>query len=460
MAAAIRLRKEQLDVVVVDDAPAPGGQVWRAAEQNADGVASALGADYASGQAEIARFRASGAIFHPQTEVWRLDEGWHAFTKQGDNIDRIDAKAVVLATGALERPVPFPGWTLPGVVTVGGAQTVLKSARQIPQDGVWITGSGPLVLLYITQLLALGGKVSGWLDTAPRANFWKAMRHAPAALRNLPDLAKGAKWRAQLAMARVPVIGIRDLAAEGNGRVERIRYVTVGGKTAEVSAGLLLVHEGVVPNIHATMALGCTHDWSAQQQCFVPRLDAFRMTSRGNLYIAGDGGGILGARAARLSGELAAIGILVRSGRISAQDGERQAAPLRARLAREQSFRRFLDALFYPRRAVLVPDDETIVCRCEEVTAGSIRDAARVPGSGPNQVKAFTRAGMGPCQGRQCGLVLSQIIRDASGKDMHEVGYLNIRSPLKPVTVGDIARVAETETGLGPTAERSMSAPE
>jgi len=142
MAAAIRLREKQLDVVVVDDAPAPGGQVWRAAEKNVDGVASALGADYAAGRHEIARFRASGSSYHPKTELWRLDEGWHAFTKHDGTIDRIDAKAVVLATGALERPIPFSGWTLPGVVTVGGAQMLLKSARQIPQDGVWIAEIG------------------------------------------------------------------------------------------------------------------------------------------------------------------------------------------------------------------------------------------------------------------------------------------------------------------------------
>ncbi len=445
MAAAVRLREAQADVIVVDDARAPGGQVWRAAEQNVGSTASALGAEYRKGHDAIARFRASGVRYLSETEVWRLDEGWHVCVKRRGIIDRISAKAVVLATGALERPVPFPGWTLPGVMTVGAAQTLLKGAHQIPQDGVWIAGSGPLVLLYIAQLRALGGRIAGWLNTAPKSNVSAAAKHWPAVLRNIPDLAKGLAWRARLALSTVPVFGIRDIAAQGDGRLETISYTTVDGKTAHVDANLLLVHEGVVPNIHATIALGCEHDWSSQQQCFAPRLDAFQMTTRDDLYVAGDGGGILGARAARQTGELAALGLLERLGRISKQDRDREAVSLRAALDKEIAFRRFLDALFAPRQAVSVPEGETIVCRCEEVTARSICDAARIPGAGPNQVKAFTRAGMGPCQGRQCGLVVSRIIGAMNRKPMESVGYFNIRPPLKPITVGEMARAAEIE---------------
>jgi NADPH-dependent 2,4-dienoyl-CoA reductase/sulfur reductase-like enzyme len=445
IAAAIRLRQAGRDVVVVDDASAPGGQVWRAAERTPDGIARTLGDEYARGRRKIARFRACGASYRPSTEVWRLDEGWTAFTKHAGILDRISARAVLLATGALERPVPFPGWTLPGVLTVGGAQTLLKSAGQIPQDGVWIAGSGPLVLLYAAQILALRGRVAGWLDTTPRENAWAALCYAPAMMGHLGDVSKGLRWRAKLALRQVPVIRVRDLAAEGQDRLESVRYTKWNGESVRVKATLLLVHEGVVPNVHATMALGCAHRWSAQQHCFSPQLDAFGMTSCDTLYVAGDGGGILGARAATLAGELAALGILAGGGYISAQDAAEQAQPLRRKLRREQRLRRFLDALYRPRQAVLTPADETLVCRCEEVTAGAIRDAARLRGAGPNQVKAFTRAGMGPCQGRQCALTVSQIVASTAGQEMDAVGHLSIRFPLKPVTVGEIARAAELE---------------
>jgi len=448
MAAAVRLRRAGLSTVVVDDAPAPGGQVWRAVEANSK-LAPALGADYVRGQQAIARFRASGVEYWPRTELWRLDDGWHAFVKRDGALERIDARAVVLATGALERPAPFPGWTLPGVVTVGGAQTLLKSGGQVPEAPVWIAGSGPLVLLYAAQILALGGQVAAWLDTAPSSNRVTAGATAlanPLGLANhVGELAKGARWRLKLALARVPVIPIRSIAAEGEGQIEAVRFVTQHGTVERHPARLLLVHEGVVPNTHATVSLGCAHDWCPTQDSFVPRLDAYGMTDKAGLYVAGDGGGILGARAAELSGTLAALGVLAREGRLTADVAAIEAQPIRRQLQSERAFRAFLDALYRPRPDIFNPPEGTLVCRCEEVTADLIRKAANVHGVGPNQVKAFTRAGMGPCQGRQCGTTLAAIVAATQRRSMESVGYLNIRPPLKPVTVGELARAADAE---------------
>lgn len=449
MAAAVRLRHAGLSVVVVDDAPAPGGQVWRAAETNTK-LATALGTDYARGRAAIARFRACGAVYLPQTELWRLDEGWHAFTKRDGTLDRVDAKAVILATGALERPVPFVGWTLPGVVTVGGAQTLLKSAGQIPEAPVWIAGSGPLILLYAMQIVALGGQVAGWLDTSPVGNKFAAgvaaLGNPLGLVRHVGDLAKGMRWRLKLALARVPVFPVHTIAAEGAHRIEAIRFVTRDGTAHRHPAKLLLVHEGIVPNIHATVASGCAHDWFPAQDCFVPRLDAYGMTNKTGLFVAGDGGGILGVRAAELSGTLAALGVLARERHLAADAASAEAHSIHRGLKSERALRTFLDALYRPRPDIFNPPDETLVCRCEEVTAGLIRKAANVSGIGPNQVKAFTRAGMGPCQARHCGATLTAIIAAHQGRSMEDVGYLNIRPPLKPVTVGELARAAETET--------------
>ncbi|MEP9347881.1 NAD(P)/FAD-dependent oxidoreductase [Xanthobacter sp. KR7-225] len=446
MAAALRLRHAGLSVRVVDDAPAPGGQIWRAAEANA-ARAGTLGADYARGIGVAERFRACGADYRPGIELWRLDPGWQAHVKQDGALGRIDAGAVVLATGALERPVPFPGWTLPGVVTVGGAQTLLKAAGQVPTGPVWIAGSGPLVLLYAAQILALGGAIAGWLDTAPAGNRAAAalagLRRPRALSRHAGDLMKGLGWRLKLALARVPVISVRAVAAEGEGRIAAVRFVTQAGREERRPAQLLLVHEGVVPNIHATLALDCVHDWCPDQECFAPRLDAFRMTSRDGLFVAGDGGGILGARGAAWSGTLAALGVLARGGHLSPAAAAQEAGPLRRRLASEAGFRAFLDALYRPRRDVLAPSGETLVCRCEEVSADAVRRAAALPGAGPNQIKAFTRTGMGPCQGRQCAATLARLVAEVQGRSMESVGCLTIRPPLKPVTVGELAQAAE-----------------
>ncbi len=201
---------------------------------------------------------------------------------------------------------------------------------------------------------------------------------------------------------------------------------------------MLLVHEGVVPNIHPTMALGCAHDWRDDQLCWVPRLDAWGETSLPGLFVAGDGAGIAGAQAAGWRGEIAAIGVAQRLGRVDDAEATRRATAPRRQLDRALAIRPFLDALFRPRAALFAPSDDTVVCRCEELTARDIR-AAATGTPGPNQVKAFTRAGMGPCQGRQCGYTVAHLLAAMQKRPVAEIGFYRIRPPLKPVTLGELA---------------------
>jgi NADPH-dependent 2,4-dienoyl-CoA reductase/sulfur reductase-like enzyme len=163
------------------------------------------------------------------------------------------------------------------------------------------------------------------------------------------------------------------------------------------------------------------------------------------IYVAGDGAGIGGAPAAALRGEIAAIGAAAKLGRIDQGTAVAAAAPIRARLRRALATRPMLDALYRPRPTVLTPENDTIVCRCEEVTAGQIRTAAEVGIAGPNQVKTFTRCGMGPCQGRQCGHSVSAILARATGATMDEIGFYRIRPPLKPITLGELASIETAE---------------
>ena len=158
-----------------------------------------------------------------------------------------------------------------------------------------------------------------------------------------------------------------------------------------------------------------------------------------NLFIAGDGAGIAGAKAAQLRGELAALRIALKLGRISEDEAEAAAQPIRRKHNRELAVRPFLDALFKPREQIFAPADETIVCRCEEITAGAIRALAKIGLPGPNQIKAATRAGMGPCQGRQCGYTVTHVLSAAQNRLPSEVGFFHIRPPLKPVTIGELA---------------------
>lgn len=450
MSAAVRARTLGLTVLVVDDQPGPGGQIWRAIETvSATPAGALLGEEYRSGADLAQAFRASGADYDTDMQVWQIEPGWNVYMSRTQQAQVVRAGHVLLATGAQERPMPFPGWTLPGVITVGAAQILLKTSRQIPADPVWVAGSGPLPLLYMTQLLRAGGRVAGWLDTTPAGAWKRALPYLMGAAPGWRDIAKGLGWLRALRRAGVPIVrNVTQLRARGGARIESIEYRTGKGKTATVPAQLLLVHEGVVPSMHFTQALECEHAWRADQACLVPALDEWGQTSRPGIYVAGDGAGIGGARAACTRGEIAALDIACHAGKLDKEESRRQAAPLRSRLAAELSARPLLDALYPPRAEIFSPSDETIVCRCEELTAADIRAFSHVGLPGPNQIKAFTRAGMGPCQGRQCGYTIAHILAQDQGRPVEHVGYYRIRPPLKPLTLGELASLDSVEEAL------------
>lgn len=441
MMAAVAARRHGLEVMVVDDQPSPGGQIWRSIEMTGarDAV---LGPSYAEGRDIAKTFRASGAIYEPGTQIWQIEPGFTVFASQDGQAHSIDVHSVILATGAQERPVPFPGWTLPGVLTVGAAQILLKTAGQIPAAPVWIVGSGPLPLLYAVQLLQAGGKIAGYLDTTPPGQWLAALRHLPGALRAFAELAKGISWSRRLRSSVEVTKGVIGIEALGTDRVDALRYETRAGAVRTREAEIVLVHEGIVPNIHVPLSLNCAVAWNDAQECYAPIVDGWGESSVGNLFIAGDGAGIGGAKAALLRGELAGLRVAVRLGRLSEEAADAEARPIRRKLAREMAIRPFLDALFRPRPEVFAPADEVIVCRCEEVTASEIRASAAVGCPGPNQIKGATRAGMGPCQGRQCGYTVTRILAAAQSRSPSDVGFYHIRPPLKPVTLGELASLA------------------
>lgn len=440
MNAAIEARRHGLSVMLADDQPAPGGQIWRAVEQAADGpIGRILGEDYQSGAQTVREFRACGADYHPLSQVWQIEDGWHIYMTTNEQARIVKAANVLLATGAQERPAPFPGWTLPGVMTVGAAQILLKTSGQVPDEPVWIAGSGPLVLIYIKQLLEAGGRIAGWLDTAPDKNWQRGMSHLPAALSSWREIKKGYGWLKAVRNAGVPIHqDISELQAHGDGRLAEISF-RAGGKTHRVPASLMLVHEGVVPSIHMSRSLHCEMSWLAGQQCFAPKVNEWGLSSQAGIYVAGDGAGIAGARAASLRGRIAGLGVAVSTGRISQAEAASRAEAWRKDLRRELALRPMLEAMYPPRDELKRPSDDTIVCRCEELTAGDIRAAAKLGRPGPNQIKAYTRAGMGPCQGRQCGYTIANILAEEQQRPAADVGFYRIRPPLKPLTLGELA---------------------
>jgi NADPH-dependent 2,4-dienoyl-CoA reductase/sulfur reductase-like enzyme len=445
MAAATAAAALGLSAVVIDEQPEPGGQIYRAVERASAGpAAGALGGEFRHGLAVVEAFRGSGAAYRPGLQVWQVEQTGEVLASDGERSRAFAGARVLVAVGATERPVPVPGWTLPGVMTVGAGQILLKSSGAMPDGACWVAGSGPLPLLYLSQLLAAGGRIAGYIDTTPASNRLASVRHLFGALRNYPYLQKGLELRRALRRSGIPVHAADAVEAAGDGRVERVRF-RKGGSWVEEPCDLLLLHEGVVPNVHVTMAIGCAHVWDGRQRCFRPRLDEWGRTDIEAILVAGDCGGIEGARAAEIRGQLVALGAAADLGRIDAAERDRRAAPLRQELARHLPIRPFLDTLFAPRPAIAAPADPVIVCRCESVTAGQVRGTVAIGAVGPNQAKSFIRCGMGPCQGRMCGLTVTGVIAGATGKAPDEVGFFRIRPPLKPLTLGELAALGQAD---------------
>ena len=436
LAAASLAARAGLATALFDENPGVGGQIYRGITSTPLSNRSILGEDYWVGKALAAEAKASGASIINGATVWSLDSSLAVGVSIAGQARMVQARRVVIATGSLERPVPIPGWTLPGVMSAGGAQTLLKAQGLVPSGRTVLAGCGPLLWLLAAQLLRSGARIEAMLDTMPRGNWLRALPH-------LPDFALSPYWSKGLALmrevrARVQVIHVDRLEAVGDGKLSE---VAIAGR--RLPADLLLLHQGVVPNVNLAVAAGVAHRWNGRQLCFEPIVDADFNSSVPGIAVAGDGAGIAGSTAAVERGRLAAIAA-VRALRPEATTPDPQA--IRQQLQREEMGRAFLDELYRPAEQFRQPTGDTLICRCEEVTAKQVRDTARMGCEGPNQMKAFLRCGMGPCQGRLCGLTVSELIAAERGTRPADVGYYRLRPPAKPITLAELASLPISES--------------
>lgn len=440
LAAAIEARSSGVSVTLLDEQPAPGGQIYRGVDGAGTKIRSALGDDYAAGSALTRAFSESGARHIAGAAVWNVGRDLQVnFLIEGAN-KALQARNIILASGAMERPFPVPGWTLPGVMGAGAAQILIKSAGAFPSEPVVLAGCGPLLYLLASQYVAAGVQIKAVVHTTTSASYLRAAEHLPGALLGWRDLRKGLHMLRVLRRKGVPVFaGAENFAIEGDVHAEAIRF-TRRGKTHRIASPLILLHQGVVPNTQFSWALRASHGWDDAQLCWIPETDSNGKIEDTAIYLAGDCRGIVGAKASASQGRLAAIAACKSLGVAGGQELHQRERTVRAELKEQLRIRPFLDALYRPTESHRMPkENSVVVCRCEEVTAGSIRKYAELGCQGPNQTKAFGRCGMGPCQGRLCGLTVTELLAQARGVPPAAVGYYRIRPPIKPVTLGELA---------------------
>ena len=444
MAAACQAAELGLSAVLLDEQPRAGGQIYRNVGPASEGRLNWLGSDYAYGRELVGRLERTPAVTHLHAaSVWDVSSDLEISYLQDGHADRLGARHLIVATGAMERPSPVPGWTLPGVMNAGAAQIMMKVSAAVPAGAIALAGGGPLLYLVAAQLLEAGAQISALIETSPAGNRKNAFRYAWGALKAPAYLIKGLGMLAKIRRAGIPhFVAATALRIEGEDAVQAVTFST-GSGTHRIPVDTVLLHHGVVPNTQLTRMLRLEHDWDDGQMAWHPRCDAYGRSSHARISVAGDGAGIGGARAAEYSGALAAMAAACSLGKLDEAKMHAQASPLMAARTAQLHIRPFLDALYRPPEWLFVPPDETIVCRCEEVTAGQVREMVALGCTGPNQTKFFSRSGMGPCQGRMCGATVAQLISSERGVSVAEAGAYRIRPPLKPVPLAALASMDE-----------------
>jgi NADPH-dependent 2,4-dienoyl-CoA reductase/sulfur reductase-like enzyme/bacterioferritin-associated ferredoxin len=468
MSAAIELASVQCSVIVFDMQPAPGGQVFRDLEDNnkarpmTDDLLAALGSTYNAGRALIQKFRDTPCIdYRPLTTIWDLRADGTVGWLKGDNAGYLRARHVVLANGAMERPTPFPGWTLPGVMTAGAVQTLIKAGRLQPQGKVVLAGTGPLIFLLADQLQRLGIRPAMIARTDRLQNKIAAL--SQLRLSAIPTLLKGLGWLLQIRLAGIPMrTAITNLKALGVKKIDSVG-MTVGGRDVVLPCDLLIVHDGVVPSIDLAHCAGLALEWQEADQSWRPKTshDGRPQMAPGptltsgpcRIRITGDARTIGGAEAAIVHGHHTAKAILAELDVVSSASPKVTTQPTEAAVSRSLAARPFIDSAFPLGLAAQLPDDPTIVCRCEEINAGSLRASIREGITDMNAIRGLLRCGMGPCQGRNCSVTLARLLAETKSQPPTIPVPFRARPPLRPLPLLALANL----TGLNPELAQVLS---
>ena len=433
MGAALEAARAGAEVQVIDGYGAAGGQYWVQPPLH-------LGASEPQAKEGAARIRELtdlGVKMHSRTEVWGVLPGWRVLARgPGEEPLEFRGKALIVCAGAHDRVYPFPGWTLPGVMTAGGGQRFAKISGVSPGKRVVVAGTGIFLWAVASTVLKAGGQLVGLVE---------ARKHRLSLLDLLvryPERwLEAARLLAPVLRARTPILSGQVVkAASGDGRVEAVELGALendgskSGPDRVLAADCLLVSHGFRPLIEITVLLRCTHDYDPIKGGWYCKTQAETgATSVDGLFAAGEVTGIAGGRPGFLRGALAGLAAAERAGFLSNDARDRRRALCRD-LARAQGFADRLGELFKPPRGLgALVDAETLVCRCEEVTWGEVRSAWEDGADSVYGVKLWSRIGMGRCQGRICGDVVAALIADQFGVDEEPLRFIQPRLPMRPV---------------------------
>ena len=446
LSAAVEAARAGLAVALVDENASFGGQIWRR-------LPGEFAESLRSEATEPAARLLFDAILDLKVRCFFSTVVWGAFGKGQleaagpDGPFRICAPNIILAVGAHDRPMALPGWTLPGVMTVGGAQVLLKGQRTLPQGRILLAGTGPLLLVVAAQYARAGADIVAVAESASSASL---LRHTPALAGSPGLMLRGASYRLSLGIRLVPwharTVVVR---IEGRTSVEAAVLATLDsqgqirpGSERRLACDMVLLGYGLVPSLELLRLLGCAMSYDAVRKSLTPdRSDEFE-TSQSGVFAVGDGAGVAGAVVAAEEGRVAGLAVAHLQGRLSLDEARSRQAAARRRLKRLHAFRAAMDDVYRaPDVLATLAGSETVLCRCEDVTLAQVEAAITDGACEAAQVKLWTRAGMGPCQGRMCHASVVSALSRATGKTIGQIGPYGVRAPIRPLEVETLLRI-------------------
>jgi thioredoxin reductase/bacterioferritin-associated ferredoxin len=460
LSAALTAARAGAQVMLIDNYRQPGGQYYR---QLAPEFRTTQTAGHQQeGRVLWQQVTAAGVELLTETTVWGAFEDNRLALYGAGAPAYIQARTIILATGAYERVATFPGWTLPGVVTSGAVQVLLKEQRIFPGRRILLAGTGPLQLVVAAGLVQTGAEVIAVLDGTPfmRRTLHRPLHHALDLWGQWSRLAEGLSSWLTLRKAGVTFYaGWGVVAAHGQ---EELTGVTIAqldrewrpipGTSRTLTCDTLCCNYGFTPATELARLLGVRCEWRSEQGGVVPDRNNYMQSDVPGVFVVGDGAGIGGAGLALVEGQIAGLVATAEVNgngsdwRKSAQvaDGMKRLLPA---LHREQRFQRLYGGLFTPGPGLdEMAEPDTVICRCEGVTRAGIGEAVRQGADTLDAVKALTRCGMGNCQGRVCGPSVTAALAQEVGQLRAEIGQFRARPPVFPVplsafkpTVSDLA---------------------
>ena len=448
LSAASVIAEHGVDAVVVDERSKLGGQFYKQPPPERAIDDSRIDSQYRAGRKLIARAQEAGVAFLSGVTLW----GAFAPERLAVRSEHCDwvlrPGRLVLATGAHERPVPIPGWTLPGVMTTGAAQTLLRSSQVAPGERVILSGNGPLNMQVAAELVRAGVEVVALAEQAD-LRWWRNLGNGAGMLASAPELVgKGFSYRTTLVRAGVPVIDRASVVEiRGDQRAEAAvvaRLDPAGnplpGTEQEFAADAVCLGYGFIPANEISRALGCDHRYDPVTDTLLVVRTSTGRTSLDPVWVVGDAGGINGAYVATALGAVAGADVLADLGAATPDRTARAVSRARKTLLRHRRFQRHLSGLYRaePLTTQLARDD-TLVCRCESVTLGELQEALVGGAMSAGAAKRLTRAGMGKCQGRYCSPSVLALATEASGVTPDEFSGFAPQAPIRPVAIGEVA---------------------